>query len=98
MKFPFILALTVTAPLLHAQNNWLGNTPGFENDWGTATNWSLGTVPSTNLDIAAFLATGSATVNLAAPQTVQVLGMDATAQPYTFTGAALTLDIVPALK
>ena len=71
---------------------WLGNTLGLESDWATATNWSLGTVPATNADIAAFLATGSATVNLAAPQTVQVIGFDATAQPYTFTGAALTID------
>ena len=89
LTLPILLSLAACA---HAQNNWLGNTAGLESDWGTATNWSLGTVPATNLDIAAFLATGSATVNLAAPQTVQVIGFDATAQPYTFTGAALTID------
>jgi hypothetical protein len=75
-----------------AQNNWLGNTPGLESDWGTATNWSLGTVPQTNADIVAFLGTGSATVNLAAPYTIQVLGFDATAQAYTITGQPLILD------
>ena len=48
---PFLLC-SLFAPLVHAQNFWVGDASGSANDWGVSSNWSLGHIPGNGENVA----------------------------------------------